>query len=269
MFATSIPEDQREELIDLLQDTARLQQEHPKLAEYLAISPELPGTGDHDRDAQFELGMAYFMTTPAASDNPYWSIVSSMTSTLKGRRIVDGCSPEGTPRLAFAATVLQDVYAYAIPAPETLKWVTAFAGGQSLTDVGAGRGYWASQLARGGLTVHAYDTAPPGSSANDSFTGDGSWYPVRDSRELAITGETVLFLCWPPGWGDNMASATLAQFEAAGGSRLIYVGEQKGRKTGDDRFFAALSERWNLVETDPHFASWWNLDDRAQGWVRR
>lgn len=35
----------------------------------------------------------------------------------------------------------------------------------------------------------------------------------------------MLFLCWPPGWGDPMASEALELFEARGGRRLIYVGE--------------------------------------------
>jgi hypothetical protein len=66
-----------------------------------------------------------------------------------------------------------------------------------------------------------------------------------------------------------MASDTLAKFEQTGGARLVYIGEPKGGRTGDDAFFDALAARWHLESTDPRFVSWWNLADRAQGWVRR
>jgi hypothetical protein len=66
-----------------------------------------------------------------------------------------------------------------------------------------------------------------------------------------------------------MASDALTAFERAGGDKLIYIGEPKGGKTGDDAFFDALSSRWDLQTTDPQFVSWWNLSDVAQGWVRR
>ncbi len=66
-----------------------------------------------------------------------------------------------------------------------------------------------------------------------------------------------------------MASEALATFEAKGGERLVYIGEPKGGKTGDDAFFDALSARWSLSSEDSQFVSWWNLSDRAQAWVRR
>jgi hypothetical protein len=66
-----------------------------------------------------------------------------------------------------------------------------------------------------------------------------------------------------------MASDVLSSFESKGGKRLIYIGEPKGGKTGDDAFFAALTARWELESTDSHFVSWWNLADVGQGWVRQ
>lgn len=66
-----------------------------------------------------------------------------------------------------------------------------------------------------------------------------------------------------------MASETLTAFTAAGGERLVHIGEPKGGKTGDDAFFDALARDWRLQSEDPQFVSWWNLTDTAQGWVRR
>jgi hypothetical protein len=66
-----------------------------------------------------------------------------------------------------------------------------------------------------------------------------------------------------------MASQALAEFVKTGGNRLIFIGEPKGGKTGDDVFFDALSTDWTLDSSDENYVSWWNLNDIAQGWVRR
>jgi hypothetical protein len=57
--------------------------------------------------------------------------------------------------------LLQAIYAYAIPSPETLDWVSQFCAGWPIVELGAGRGYWAAQLTLSGLTVDAYDYEPP------------------------------------------------------------------------------------------------------------
>jgi hypothetical protein len=89
-----------------------------------------------------------------------------------------------------------------------------------------------------------------------------------DEFEAELNGDSVLLLCWPPGWGDPMASKALEMFEARGGRQLIYVGEPKGGKTGDDAFFDRLHGRWSLESQDEQHVSWWNLNDVVQGWVR-
>jgi hypothetical protein len=169
---------------------------------------------------------------------------------------------------------LQATYAYAIPSPETIGWISHFCAGRPVVEMGAGRGYWAAQMSRAGMTVDAYEMDPPDKAGNVSFPqvkGQADvWYPVNEleaAREDAWS-DHVLFLCWPPGWGDTMASDTLAKFEAAGGNRLIYIGEPKGGKTGNDAFFEALSAHWMLESIDQTFVSWWNLTDAAQGWIR-
>jgi hypothetical protein len=66
-----------------------------------------------------------------------------------------------------------------------------------------------------------------------------------------------------------MASEALRSFEEQGGRRLVYIGEPKGGKTGDDAFFDALASRWRLESFDEQFVSWWNLADVAQSWTRQ
>lgn len=264
------------QLQELLSDEQRLQAEYPKVAEYLDAAGALSGTGDDDADAAFDLRLVHFMTGDLFdSVNPYWDIVAESVFEHDGRRVANGGSTKGSTRLAFAQMMLQGVYAYAIPSPETVDWVAQFCGGRRIVELGAGRGYWAEQLSRAGLTVEAFELEPPGETDNVSFPQAmgqvNTWYPVIAIDALSFEGrsEDVLFLCWPPGWGNAMASEALSAFESAGGSRVVFIGESKGGKTGDDAFFDALSDRWTLSSADSRFVSWWNLTDVAQGWVRQ
>ncbi len=279
MAELALTADRRNELAALLGDEQRLNAEYPKVAEYLDTAPMLPGTGDDQADAAFDLRLVHYMTADRSiSTNPYWEIVAPSVSERGGSRVVDGGKPSGSSRLGFAQTVLQAGYAYAIPAPETIEWIADICDGRTVVELGAGRGYWAAQLSAAGLKVDAYDSEPPDRTENVSFlkaTGQSDvWYPVGNldeyrARSFRGSDDDVLFLCWPPGWGITMASDALAAFEAAGGTRLIYVGEPKGGKTGDDAFFDALNAGWELTSEDPQFVSWWNLGDRAQAWTKR
>ncbi|MEV4123407.1 hypothetical protein [Nocardia sp. NPDC049707] len=278
MTELALTTDRRDELAALLGDEDRLRVEYPKVAEYLDTAPMLSGTGDERADAAFDLRFVHYMTGGrSVSANPYWEIVGPSVSEHDGRRVVDGGRVNGSVRLGFAQTILQAVYAYAIPSPETIEWLTEFADGGKLVELGAGRGYWAAQLAEESVSVDAYDSEPPDTTENVSFLGAAGqsdvWHGVGDLDRFATRpssgSDDVLFLCWPPGWGNTMASDALAAFEAAGGERLVYIGEPKGGKTGDDAFFDGLAARWELKSEDAQFVSWWNLADRAQGWVRR
>ncbi|WP_371781709.1 hypothetical protein [Streptosporangium subroseum] len=264
------------ELTALLNDEQRLQAEYPKVAEYLDMATGLSGTGDVEADGAFDLRFVHYMTGGSAvSPNPYWDIVEPFVFEHEGRRVVNGGRAEGSARLAFAQMILQATYAYAVPSPQTIEWMSSFCANLPIVELGAGRGYWAAQLSRSGLVVEAYDLEPPNKTKNASFLGVAGqadvWYPVGDLDEFAArarAADHVLFLCWPPGWGDKMSSEALASFEKAGGERLIYIGEPKGGKTGNDAFFDALSARWRLESVDPHFVSWRTETDVAQGWVR-
>jgi hypothetical protein len=277
MAELELTKERHDELAALLNDEQRLDAEYPSVAEYLDMRLRLPGTGDDRADAAFDLRFVHYMVDSHSwTVNPYWDIVGPSVSEFEGRRVVNGGHHEGSARLALAQTILQATYAYAIPSPETISWMSRFCGDRPIVELGAGRGYWAAQLSREGLVIDAYELEPPDTTDNVSFPrGKGRqvnvWYPVgklADAR-LDARPDHVLFLCWPPGWGDTMASDALTTFELASGDRLIYVGEPKGGKTGNDGFFDALSARWELESVDSSFVSWWNLTDVAQGWVRR
>lgn len=267
--------ERREQLLSLLDNESLLKAEYPKLAEYLDVAPSLSGTGDDERDGEFELRMIEVLTRSSASaQNPYWEIVAPAVSEVGGRRVVDGGHPNGSARLAFAQTVLQDAYAFAVIAPETVRWMVGTSGNGGVMELGAGRGYWAAQLEHSGIKVDAYDIEPPSSVRGATYAASGSrsgtWTKVHNLAELEPSemGSRTLLLCWPPGWGDTMASDILKTFEDAGGEKLIYVGEPRGGKTGDDLFFDGLAARWRMDSEDQNFVSWWNNSDLAQAWTR-
>lgn len=277
MVERALTPERRAELAALLDDDERLGREYPKVREYLDMAPRLAGTGDVRADAAFDLRFVHYVTGGSTeSANPYWDIVGPSVFEHEGRRVVNGGNPEGSARLAYAQMLLQGIYAYAIPSPETVAWASVFAAGRQVLELGAGRGYWAAQLTGAGIRVEAYDSEPPDKVENASFPHAGEqaavWHHVGDLEEFdwnaADRSDHVLFLCWPPGWDTEMASASLAAFEQAGGRRLIYIGQPRGGMTGNDAFFDALTAGWNLESEDAQFVSWWNLADVAQGWVR-
>ncbi|MEV0295516.1 hypothetical protein [Nocardia sp. NPDC050710] len=276
MTGLSLTTERRTELAALLEDEQRLRLQFPKVAEYLDTAPMLPGTDDPSADAAFDLRLVHYMTGGVSeSGNPYWDIVGPAVNDDGKRRVVNGGRKNGSARLGFAQTILQSVYAYAVPSPETIDWIAQFSEGRRVLELGAGRGYWAKQLAAQGVNIAAFDSEPPDTTANISFPGAAGqldvWHPVRALDEFAteLTDDVVLFLCWPPGWGDPMASNALRDFEARGGERLIFIGEPNGGKTGDDAFFEELISHWDLESTDVQHVSWWNLADVAQGWRRK
>ena len=268
----------------MLADAAIFERTHPALADYLRTIAALPHAEDDDQrhaEDAFEVRVLHFLTG-ASSDNPYWEIVAPAVSPSERHlREVNGGSPNPSSRLRYAQGLLQDTYAYAIPSPETVRWVADVAEGRPVVEIGAGRGYWANQLARRGLVISAYDTVPPSTRATNSWfpsaTGDLElWHSVQGLRALARVDQTsrthpvhhVLLLCWPPSWEHPMASRALTAYERRGGDRLIYIGETEGGRSGGTEFFRGLNERWRLIDQDPSHVVWQGLHDVAQCWQR-
>lgn len=273
-----LTEERHRELAALLEDEQRLNAEFPKVAEYLDTALKLAGTGNDRKDGAFDLRLVHYMVGGNVSTvNPYWDIVAPSVSEHEGRRVIDGGQPGGSARLAYAEMLLQSVYAYAVPSPETLEWVAAFCAGRPVIELGAGRGYWADQLSRCGVAVDAFDSEPPDQVENSSFPRAAGqpdvWHPVQHCGDdlgcIADRADHVLLMVWPPGWGNPMASRALAEFERSSGDRMIFIGEPRGGMNATDAFFDALSARWKIESQDAQFVSWWNVSDVAQGWIRR
>lgn len=265
--------ERRDELADLLDDDKRFRATYSAVADYLDAAPMLAGTGDADIDQAFDLRFLHFMTG-GPSANPLWDIVGPLVEVDagSGRRMI-----RGGARLAYAQTVLQEAFAYAVASPKTLGWVARQVQGRGLVEVGAGRGYWAHLLRAAGVDVLAFDSAPPDRVVNESFSPHSgqrmTWGPVGDLVDLeqaekmaGLYAGRALLLCWPPGWEDRMSIAALEAYERGGGQRLIYIGEPRGGRTACGAFFDRLESSWELVDIDDHFVTWWNLNDQAQCW---
>ncbi|MFE7743314.1 hypothetical protein [Nocardia sp. NPDC057455] len=271
----------RTALTNLVQSESTFATAYPRVADYWSAAGRLPGTGDDVADATFDLHLLHYLTG-GASTNPYWDIVTVAVSPgpreRANRSEVNGGNPKGSARLAYAQMLLQAAYAYAIPSPATLRWVADAAQGRQVLEVGSGRGYWAHQLTRIGVPTSAFDSHPPDRTSNTAFpavAGQPTTFhptatPPTSTADLAAAhAEDALLLCWPPGWENPMASTTLAAYQEAGGSVLVYIGEPRGGRTADSAFFDTLEAEWALLDQDPAYVSWWNLGDRAQCWQRR
>lgn len=130
--------------------------------------------------------------------------------------------------------------AFAEPTPEALEVIARYA---PILEIGAGTGYWAYHLRRRGVTVVAYDKAPP--DERRSPTGFRRvWSPVlrgRAQKAKKFPGHT-LFLCWPE---DDVASKALFAYR---GRHVIFVGDAEGRHTNDPAFREAL--RRDFIELE-------------------
>lgn len=133
--------------------------------------------------------------------------------------------------------ILQAAYAYAIPSPETVEWMSGICADLPIVELRAGRGYWAAQLSGSGLSAEAYDVEPPDTAMNVSFAEAVGqmdvWHSVHGLAEYATrahSADHVLFLCWPPDWGNTMSSEALTSFEETGGERFVYIGGTEGRQ---------------------------------------
>jgi hypothetical protein len=274
----------RAELAAMLADGPAFEATHPQLADYLLTTARMPRPADarlRQAEDDFELRLLHYLTG-GASENPYWDIVAPAVSRSEDHvREVNGGSGTPSSRLRYAQGLLQAAYAYAIPSPETVDWMVRTVGERPVVEIGAGRGYWAAQLARSGVTVHAYDSEPPGGRVPNTWfplssRSDALFHPVGSLRDLATAdrgsrhrpAEHALLLCWPPAWDHPMSLRALTAYERRGGNRLIYVGETDPNRSATPEFFEALNARWTLADLDPSHVVWQGLHDVAQSWTR-
>jgi hypothetical protein len=195
---------------------------------------------------------------PDGISNPYWEIIRQMPSVdddLPWRN--EGLTPHGYSRglvESCSREKLVGKYAWAIPSPGDITWMTRVLDGRGLVEVGAGSGYWAWQAQQAGIDTIAYEPVHP----DDNKYVDGhEWATVlRDGHEAAAHHpDRALLLCWPS-YSEPWAAHTLATYN---GDMLIYVGESEGGCCADDAFFELLDAEWEEAGRSPHHVTWWAI----------
>ena len=191
---------------------------------------------------------------------------------------------------------LQHTVGFAVPSEEALLELAKHA---PLAEVGAGTGYWSSQLQQRGVDMVAYDSRPPSSELTNPFfydvsfghvlKGDGATLFV-EKPELAIR---TLVLIWPnnpdsedhPEFADNHRETVwdadcLTTYMAAGGRKVIYVGERMSQIevvpgappdsgiTGSRRFQNLLEQHFTL-EKEMSIPQWFLSADDLTVWIRK
>jgi hypothetical protein len=141
----------------------------------------------------------------------------------------------------------REKWGHSWPSYESLRKISKFVGEGRVIDAGCGRGLWSALLFLSKKRVVAIDNFenPIYKAENCLVT------PIQAEAEewIEMFGgpDDVLFMSWPPHWGD-MASSCLS---AHRGSKLIYIGEGWGGCTADDEFFDMLDKGWNVVGEYP------------------
>jgi len=163
------------------------------------------------------------------------------------------------------------VWSWAVPSPDALDYIKRM--DRPVVEVGAGTGYWLSQLyARGVTRLKGYDvvgntltTIPDltwtttmvilAAHATTTKTTTSCFYPVHEATPSTINWEShckdVLLLCWPPEDSHPGASMSVDALESFLGDDVIYVGEGRGGSTATDAFFDRLSQAWLCTTTIP------------------
>jgi hypothetical protein len=154
-------------------------------------------------------------------------------------------------------------YAFAVPTSAALEAIARYS---PIVELGAGTGYWAYLLLARGVDIVAYDLAPPDRGPNAYKLDPRTWTNVQPGgiEVLDRHRDRALFLCWP-GYRDSFAHDALAAYA---GSRLIYIGEDRGGNTASASFFDQLDVKWTLVERQS-LPRWPGANDSLQIYYRR
>ena len=205
---------------------------------------------------------------------------------------------------ALVVGVIEHLVGYAIPTEDALHVIARHAAQCGVVECGAGTGYWAAMLKARGVDVLAFDVQPPEASQSNPFFGevhrgdarDRSFFERADATRRPLSARALL-LVWPnnPDRWDNphvaprsspttpcWDAACAEGYLAAGGRRIIYVGEREAVVaaqlpsgapadcgiSSSRRFQRLLSERLELVQ-QVSLPSWWAHADDLTVWTRR
>jgi hypothetical protein len=207
--------------------------------------------------------------------NPYWEIVKRIptqprydlrdTPCPNGRWISDleGEAAYLGRRFGLAREDLCVRYAWSIPSPGDIAWIKNVVGDCGVLEIGAGAGYWAWQMAQAGIDVLAYDPEPP--SVSNRFVKHRLYYNVQrgDQEAAAEHADRVLFMCWPPPWGD-FAKRALHLYR---GDTVLYAADDEC--CADPRFPRILRRDFEQIGQSDSHVTYWGIRDRLTAWRRK
>jgi hypothetical protein len=139
-------------------------------------------------------------------------------------------------------------FGYAVLTRDAVERLVAYS---PFIEVGAGTGYWSYELQKAGCVSIATDRYTPETTEQSDlhycFERRPCFVDVAAMRaEDAVEqhAEKTLLMVWPEldrDWG----SSALKKYA---GSTLIYVGERRGGRTGDDLLHEEIARNWREVE---------------------
>lgn len=156
---------------------------------------------------------------------------------------------------------------WAVPSAELLNFIIEFS---PLIEVGAGTGFLARLLKIGGADVIATDKYPPNSRHNGYFIEEAVCFTdvlMMDAKAAAAAHpDRTLLLVWPP-YKNTMSYQALRAHRAAGGKKVVYVGESAGNCTGSPGFFKTLVAHYAPIRME-RIPTWPMVHDAAYAFVR-
>lgn len=207
-----------------------------------------------------------------AIDNPFWEAVKDCVEidTFHGNPVVgefrlERSVAENMARFPNRQKLVRK-YCWSIPDPGTVVFVAGHAHG-GLVDPIAGTGYWAYLLAQLGVGVACYDLNPGKELVTNGWHDVDLYAEVcaKDCAEAAaLHPDRTLFLSWPP-HGQDVGTRVLTAYK---GERVIYIGDDRGGATGDDRMHLILEAEWTEVDARQP-VQWWGQHDWVKVYERR
>lgn len=129
-------------------------------------------------------------------------------------------------------------YSWAVPSFKCLYKIKKL--NIPILELGAGSGYWSYLLSQIDITVVAYDM--------HYHKFSHRWFNVQygSIEKIKNYSNCALLLCWPP--ISNFAYDALRNYTKCKGHILIYIGEEMGGCTANDKFFQYIKKFWKLQE---------------------
>ena len=155
-------------------------------------------------------------------------------------------------------------FSWAVPTTKTIQKLVELG---PIVEMGAGTGYWASQVKIAGGDIIAYDQNPPANGLGGEGFGINLWQSNNEHGvvfkgtpiDLKNHSDRALFLCWPP-LNSLMAKKCLSYWK---GDTLIYVGNEIN--CADKHFYSTLTDNFQLIETHS-LPDWIGGDDWMTIW---